>query len=82
MWLTGELFEWQRLVERWIWSSPDLSRRDQRKWQRCRDRIQWWRQVVGQGGSGRIDKGEYLAIPCQGSSPAVLSRIDAVRREQ
>src|SRR5882672_3914822 len=34
-------------------------------------------QVVGQGGSGRIDKGEYLAIPCQGSSPAVLSRIDA-----
>jgi hypothetical protein len=34
-------------------------------------------QVVGQGGAGRIDKGENLAIPCQGSSPAVLSRVDA-----
>lgn len=34
-------------------------------------------QVVGQGGAGRIDKGEYLAIPCQGSSPAVLSRVDS-----
>jgi hypothetical protein len=34
-------------------------------------------QVVGQGGAGRIEKGEYLAIPCQGSSPAVLSRVDA-----
>jgi hypothetical protein len=34
-------------------------------------------QVVGQGGAGRIDKGENLAIPCQGSLPAVLSRVDA-----
>jgi hypothetical protein len=34
-------------------------------------------QVVGQGGAGRIDKGENLAIPCQSSSPAVLSRVDA-----
>jgi FecR protein len=34
-------------------------------------------QVVGQGGAGRIEKGENLAIPCQGNSPAVLSRIDA-----
>lgn len=34
-------------------------------------------QVVGQGGAGRIEKGENLAIPCQGSSPAVLSRVDA-----
>jgi FecR protein len=34
-------------------------------------------QVVGQGGAGRIEKGENLAIPCQSSSPAVLSRVDA-----
>src|SRR6267143_3542466 len=34
-------------------------------------------QVVGQGGSGHIEKGEYLAISCQGNSPAVMSRVDA-----
>jgi hypothetical protein len=34
-------------------------------------------QVVGQGGSGRIDKGEVLRIPCQGNSGAVMSRVDA-----
>ncbi|MDX6405674.1 MAG: hypothetical protein QOH70_3129 [Blastocatellia bacterium] len=34
-------------------------------------------QVVGQSGARRIEKGEDLAIPCQGSSPAVLSRLDA-----
>ena len=34
-------------------------------------------QVVGQGGSGRIDKGEVLTIPCQGNSGAVMSRVDA-----
>src|SRR6266852_1810554 len=37
-------------------------------------------QIVGQGGAGRIDKGEYLTVPCQGSAgsaPAVLSRVDA-----
>src|SRR5712691_338029 len=34
-------------------------------------------QVVGQGGSGPIDKGEVLKIPCQGNSGAVMSRVDA-----
>src|SRR5712691_4297788 len=34
-------------------------------------------QVVGQGGSGPIDKGEMLKIPCQGNSGAVMSRVDA-----
>lgn len=33
-------------------------------------------QVVGQGGAGRIQKGEYLAVPCQGSAPAVMSRVE------
>src|SRR5256714_12497459 len=33
-------------------------------------------QVVGQGGSGRIQKGEYLAVSCQGDSPAVMSRVE------
>jgi hypothetical protein len=37
-------------------------------------------QVVGQGGSGRIQKGEYLAVPCQGNgqgnAPAVLSKVE------
>ena len=33
--------------------------------------------VVGQGGSGPIDKGEVLKIPCQGNSGAVMSRVDA-----
>jgi hypothetical protein len=36
-------------------------------------------QVVGQGGSGRIEKGEELTVPCQGSSGAVMSRVDAGR---
>ena len=34
-------------------------------------------QVVGQGGSGRIEKGEVLAVPCQGTTGAVMSRVDA-----
>lgn len=33
-------------------------------------------QVAGQQGSGRIEKGESLAVPCQGSSAAVRSRVD------
>src|SRR6266403_17363 len=33
-------------------------------------------QVVGQGGAGRIQKGEYLSVPCQGSAPAVMSRVE------
>jgi hypothetical protein len=33
-------------------------------------------QVVGQGGSGRIQKGEYLAVPCQGNAPAVMSKVE------
>jgi hypothetical protein len=34
-------------------------------------------QVVGHGGSGKIQKGEYLAVPCQGSSePATISRVE------
>jgi hypothetical protein len=33
-------------------------------------------QVVGQGGSGRIQKGEYLEVPCQGNAPAVMSRVE------
>src|SRR5258708_2745552 len=34
-------------------------------------------QVVGQGGSGRIDKGEGLTIPCAGNAGPVMSRFDA-----
>jgi len=34
-------------------------------------------QVVGQAGAGQIEKGEYLAVSCQGGSPAVRSRVDA-----
>jgi len=34
-------------------------------------------QVVGQGGTGRIRKGEVLTVPCQNSSGAVISRVDA-----
>src|SRR6266567_7182382 len=33
-------------------------------------------QVVGQSGTGRIEKGEVLTVPCQGSSGAMLSRIE------
>src|SRR5437868_763038 len=33
-------------------------------------------QVVGQSGAGRIQKGEYLAVPCQGSAPAIMSRVE------
>jgi FecR protein len=33
-------------------------------------------QVVGQGGAGRIEKGEDLVIPCQSGSQAVKSRVD------
>src|SRR5256885_44764 len=33
-------------------------------------------QVVGQAGAGRIQKGEYLAVPCQGNGPAVMSRVE------
>ena len=33
-------------------------------------------QLVGQGGTGRIEKGEVLTVPCQGSSGAMLSRIE------
>src|ERR1700704_4307112 len=33
-------------------------------------------QVVGQSGSGRIEKGEVLTVPCQGASGAALSRIE------
>jgi len=34
-------------------------------------------QVVGNGGSGKIQKGEYLAIPCQGNSePATISKLE------
>src|SRR5437868_3617066 len=33
-------------------------------------------QVVGQGGAGRLQKGEYLSVPCQGSAPAVMSRVE------
>ena len=41
-------------------------------------------QVVGQGGSGRIQKGEDLAVPCQGNgqgngqgnAPAVMSKVE------
>jgi FecR protein len=34
-------------------------------------------QVVGQGGTGSIEKGESLSLSCQGNSPAVVSRVDA-----
>jgi len=35
-------------------------------------------QVVGQGGSGQIQKGEYLSVACQGggSTPATISRVE------
>lgn len=34
-------------------------------------------QVVGHAGSGKIQKGEYLAVPCQGSNEsAVISRVE------
>ena len=41
-------------------------------------------QVVGQGGSGKIQKGEYLSVSCQengqgnaqGNAPAVLSKVE------
>lgn len=33
-------------------------------------------QVVGQGGTGRIEKGEVLDVPCNGSAPATLSRVE------
>ena len=34
-------------------------------------------QIVGQNGSHRIEKGENLAVSCDGSSAAELSRVDA-----
>src|SRR2546421_1027262 len=33
-------------------------------------------QVVGQGGAGRMQKGEYLEVPCQGNGTAVMSRVE------
>ena len=33
-------------------------------------------QVVGQYGSGQIQKGESLAVSCQGNSPAVMSKVE------
>ena len=33
-------------------------------------------QVVGQGGTGRIEKGEVLSVPCQGSAQPTLSRVE------
>ena len=33
-------------------------------------------QVVGQYGSGQIQKGESLVVSCQGNSPAVMSRVE------
>ncbi len=33
-------------------------------------------QIVGQAGSGSIQKGESLAIVCQGAAPAVMSRVE------
>jgi hypothetical protein len=33
-------------------------------------------QIVGQGGTGRIEKGEVLTVPCAGSSAATLSRVE------
>jgi len=33
-------------------------------------------QVVGQGGSGKIQKGEYLSVSCQGGGPATISRVE------
>ena len=36
-------------------------------------------QVVGQYGSGQIQKGESLAVSCQGNSPAVMSRVEPNR---
>ena len=34
-------------------------------------------QAVGQSGTGRIQKGEVLTVPCQNNSGAVISRVDA-----
>ena len=33
-------------------------------------------QVVGQGGTGRIERGEVLTVPCQAASQAVVSRVE------
>src|SRR6185369_2611448 len=34
-------------------------------------------QVVGHGGSGKIQKGEYLMVPCEGSNEsAVISKVE------
>jgi len=33
-------------------------------------------QIVGEGGSGRIQKGEYLSVSCQGGSQASISRVE------
>ncbi|HTD88136.1 MAG TPA: DUF6600 domain-containing protein [Candidatus Binatia bacterium] len=33
-------------------------------------------QVVGQGGSGQIEKGEYLSVACQGGGQATISRVE------
>ena len=33
-------------------------------------------QVMGQGGTGRIEKGEVLTVPCQAASQAVVSRVE------
>jgi len=33
-------------------------------------------QVVGQGGSGQIQKGEYLAVSCGGDAQATISRVE------
>ncbi|HXI25020.1 MAG TPA: DUF6600 domain-containing protein, partial [Pyrinomonadaceae bacterium] len=33
-------------------------------------------QVVGQNGSGDIQKGESLTVSCQGNSPAVMSKVE------
>ena len=33
-------------------------------------------QVVGQSGTGTIQKGEVLTVPCQGGSAATISRVD------
>jgi hypothetical protein len=33
-------------------------------------------QVIGQGGTGRIEKGEVLTVPCQAASQAVVSSVE------
>jgi hypothetical protein len=33
-------------------------------------------QVVGRGGSGKIQKGEYLSVSCQGNTAAVMSKVE------